>query len=1144
MLSLAVPSTLPPKPQTPNLSLNNQYSQQSRTVQPVAPVQPHVPQPRMERSIKDVNEAKASRRAEIERRCAELNPSIIPSVLIHMDSFAAAIQIPFPLNDNSWEVLKPRLLAQREMAEQREQEQRMQSQMLQRMTEERRQQEASLKEAKEILDREWDEVQKPVREKVNIYADEIIQAQWRGGDAVTKELCPKFAADVLIYVRERFYHVQRHEDAIMVAAGRAPRQDLPNAAPTRMLILENMKSVFDAKIKPLTEHYQKEIFLCNGCDTTAKWYGFEGVVQHFAAKHTSSLSSGTIVVWWRAEWPEVPPFNPNPSPSLTVYGNISGMGSEVPAPLSASALPIPRMSSAPDQSSNLGQPPTNQPNHQGHPNHHYIYPSSVGVESPISAPFASAQHSNWPYASSPPNLYHGAVPLDTRSGPYQQPQQNSYPHYSPFPNSTYQPPDQQSHPQYPNVPPYHSRQPLSTYGSQNQKPQPQTAYRMPSHLGTPGQPFGIYQVQLEELSRNAREVWDGTSGIHGLPSSVRIHVIINHVVLRFKDRFTNEPNLALFTDGLNNSSQMKPIRNLSDLTCKSCTITGTNSDTFSRPSGPTPPNSKLHTLPALLAHFQAVHIEQNRLQIVPQTGIEPPRLDWKFDMVQLPDPSTIKALIHAPGMDNTKLSLIAAVLPSVFPNPLPKIEPTPQPPTMLSQTSGDIPRSNGAANGTRSPFTSYPATSEHSTSYLLGDRIHGLEVAVDNFPKFIESPMHNSAEPVEPAKEDEYDPHRPAYIDPPRDKFGRIEHHRLRQKQSPSQKWPLQPSQSLSSAEGPGVQEFTSQRGHVAHSPHVKLAADNDDRNSSNVQPGHDTTMSGPNPDSAPIARPDSGVRPNSESISAAEHFLNNFDLTEDRDEGKPAPQISSAEHTVNRSVQTTPSTTGQQHALPSHRLSPIPRELDHREMYIRADGRAYTSASRRKDEVFREPDEYHYLRNESSYAEPRYIVDPETRRSSSRFDRYEAQRQESHQSRSKSPYPAEPAPNSAVYYRERSPSHSQYPRRVYSVQPPIDLQNEYSSADNQPYARLPPSRQYQYVDGARYTEPYGGPVEYVRVTPRESSAPGTYYMERTAQNSMGSEYERDYRRGEFIEHNGQLYARTSHPADRQDSYPPRIRYM
>ncbi len=91
------------------------------------------------------------------------------------------------------------------------------------------------------------------------------------------------------------------------AAGNEPLFEAPNGPFTRKLTLENMKWLFDVKVKPLTEPYMKELFYCRSCEANNKLYGFEGVVQHYAAKHTSSLSLGSVVVHWRAEWPEAPP---------------------------------------------------------------------------------------------------------------------------------------------------------------------------------------------------------------------------------------------------------------------------------------------------------------------------------------------------------------------------------------------------------------------------------------------------------------------------------------------------------------------------------------------------------------------------------------------------------------------------------------------------------------------------------------------------------------------------------------------------------------------------------------------------------------------------------------------------------------------
>jgi hypothetical protein len=82
---------------------------------------PHI-QPRRQRTREEVAQIKAARRVEIERRCLQLDPPITASVLAHMPSFQAAIQIIQPLDDGAWEVLKPRLLSHWEAAEWREYE--------------------------------------------------------------------------------------------------------------------------------------------------------------------------------------------------------------------------------------------------------------------------------------------------------------------------------------------------------------------------------------------------------------------------------------------------------------------------------------------------------------------------------------------------------------------------------------------------------------------------------------------------------------------------------------------------------------------------------------------------------------------------------------------------------------------------------------------------------------------------------------------------------------------------------------------------------------------------------------------------------------------------------------------------------------
>ncbi|RAL66561.1 hypothetical protein DID88_006251 [Monilinia fructigena] len=298
-------SNPPPRYDSPSQSIYSAYTPRSNQQQ------------RHERTKEEVADLKAARRAEIERKCLSLDPPLTANVFSSYEFIPAAIQIIQPLNDGAWEVLKPRLLSQREEAEQRENDRIAQSRVVEERSEERRFQDVQIKpEYKDAIDREWDDIQAPLRARIGGYADETIRDGWNGGDKVTKESSPRFAADVLIYVRKRFYAEIAKDDAAVRATGQDPPSDPPMGPYTRKLTLENMKWVFDTKIKPHTEQYGKELFLCNSCENNFKYYGFEGVVQHFAAKHTSSLSVGSIVVHWKSEWPEYPPFCPDPNAAI------------------------------------------------------------------------------------------------------------------------------------------------------------------------------------------------------------------------------------------------------------------------------------------------------------------------------------------------------------------------------------------------------------------------------------------------------------------------------------------------------------------------------------------------------------------------------------------------------------------------------------------------------------------------------------------------------------------------------------------------------------------------------------------------------------------------------------------------------------
>lgn len=282
----------------------------------------------MERTSQEVADAKAKCRSDIEMHCLRMIPALEPGLLPHLPAFQAAMEIALPLKEHEWENLKVKLLEQLPDAEEQKNFKRVEWHKLQKHLQERRALDQKQKESKERKEKEWDDFQTPVRQKLGVYADEIID-RWVGN--ITKETAPNFAADVLNHCRRRFYeenpysaddpyHINPLDTTTRV--GKATLE-VPT---TRRLTLENMKFVFDNRIRPSTDRFGKELFLCSGCEYNPRFYAFEGVIQHYAAKHTSQLSVGPIVVHWKADWPAKPPFNPDP----LVAGVVAYMTSTVP----------------------------------------------------------------------------------------------------------------------------------------------------------------------------------------------------------------------------------------------------------------------------------------------------------------------------------------------------------------------------------------------------------------------------------------------------------------------------------------------------------------------------------------------------------------------------------------------------------------------------------------------------------------------------------------------------------------------------------------------------------------------------------------------------------------------------------------------
>lgn len=607
---------------------------------------------RQGRTKEEVEALMANRKLEIERRAALLDPPIPPDVLQHMSTFEAAVLISAPLDEKAWDILMPRLLAERLTV----------AETLTKISEATRSHEAdnqnlspdlpshleatlaSTKAAKDAIDQHWEEVQAPLRAEIVRYVDEYIRDSWDSGDKVNKENCSRFAAETLVHIRKRFYDRVARDAAAAKSAGKKPVVDPPEGPFTQKLTLENMKWIFEYKIKPLTQPFKKEIFYCNGCP--GKPFGFEGVNQHYAAKHTNALSSGNIVVHWRAEWPEVPPFQPE--------------GRSRPV------VPVPSLSATPHATPPSASIPSHAYNTNGYvPQPLPVAPSAGPSYAPgqppgstyLSYPYAGQYGQQYPGYQGPPTSYPSALPgIPSQS-------------YAPQPPTTW---GAAAHPPfnpYLNAQPPTNGSPVS-HGYQQAMPAvpPQSVAVAPYSYPSGGYaPVPNYKFQLDSIVQDSREVWNATNNIKDLPGSVRVQTTIFHVVKRFRSKFSETPSLAMFQDGLSNNKDMRSLRHINALVCKACLLSLGNAPSIEK-------ERDSYSLPQLVNHFQAKHVEL-MVQMAPNS----PPLDWTTDMVSLPGHHVMAKLPSVVGSDVQKRKLFSDAFPEFFEPPAPILLAVPPP---------------------------------------------------------------------------------------------------------------------------------------------------------------------------------------------------------------------------------------------------------------------------------------------------------------------------------------------------------------------------------------------------------------------------------------------------------------------------------
>lgn len=272
------------------------------------------------------------KKQDIIARCSKLTPPISRDMLERLDAFDAALQVPMPLNESSWETLKGRLLHQRHKAvlEDEAKNAARTAPIPGQFRPPSRSDDFMLAQADTSR-----------REKLCQIAEEFIKQKYGYGGWVTFPNSPQFAADVLIHTRQRYLDEEARIRNLQALSGTVMFEE--------SLKLEDMKWVFEQTIKPRTEQIRKDLFVCPECPVqgNVKHFAFESIIQHYASKHTTAFSIGNQKVSWKADWPATPPFTAHPervhtpTPSITHTPTLSHQPLSTMSPGSVMTSTIP-----------------------------------------------------------------------------------------------------------------------------------------------------------------------------------------------------------------------------------------------------------------------------------------------------------------------------------------------------------------------------------------------------------------------------------------------------------------------------------------------------------------------------------------------------------------------------------------------------------------------------------------------------------------------------------------------------------------------------------------------------------------------------------------------------------------------------------
>lgn len=238
-------------------------------------------------------ELKSQRRADMEGRAARLQPPIPPDILVNLPSFQMALKKADRLRDKEWNNLKQQLISQYRKVKKAEKKIALAAE-----ASERHPSISLTKKSPEPARQGGHDAETLVRMRISTLTDQFISGRLGEGRSIELQDYPQFIIGVLAYVREQFY---------------AEFSKIDTTSLTPRLTLDDMKWIFDNKIKQLIRDIDQDFFFCRNCPNS-KQFGFHAVIQHYISKHAGKAGKKGKKMrdhHWKAEWPVEPPFGPS-----------------------------------------------------------------------------------------------------------------------------------------------------------------------------------------------------------------------------------------------------------------------------------------------------------------------------------------------------------------------------------------------------------------------------------------------------------------------------------------------------------------------------------------------------------------------------------------------------------------------------------------------------------------------------------------------------------------------------------------------------------------------------------------------------------------------------------------------------------------